>query len=75
MSRAVADDSWAGQATRDASKKSAARRWIAAVNAAPQWGQWSYHVAHSVADVQNALDEDLPRPSRRVRMGNSAFDP
>jgi len=46
-----------GQATtRDASKESAARRWIAAVNADQRWGLWSYHVAHSVADVAAAID-------------------
>jgi type III restriction enzyme len=41
--------------TRDASKESAARRWVAAVNADGRWGQWSYHVAYSRADVSAAI--------------------
>ncbi len=45
-----------GQATtRDASKESSARRWIAAVNADGTWGQWSYHVAHTPAEVDTAI--------------------
>jgi len=45
-----------GRATsRDASKASAAQRWVAAVNADGRWGHWSYHVAYAPGDVAAAL--------------------
>jgi type III restriction enzyme len=41
--------------TRDASKESAARRWVAAVNADGRWGQWSYGVVRDATKVPAML--------------------
>ena len=41
--------------TRDASKESAARRWVAAVSADGRWGQWSYHIVRDTTEVSATL--------------------
>jgi type III restriction enzyme len=38
-------------------KKSAAERWVAAVNADGRWGSWTYRIAWTVGDVAEHLIE------------------
>jgi type III restriction enzyme len=40
-------------------KKQAAERWVAAVNADGQYGQWSYAIARKPADVARILHPEL----------------
>lgn len=44
-------------------KAAAAQRWIAAVNADGQYGQWHYEMARAMPGVRAVLDEVLARPS------------
>lgn len=41
-------------------KKSAAERWCAAVSTDGRWGEWTYPLAYSVADVAEFLMEMAP---------------
>jgi type III restriction enzyme len=46
-----------GRATeKDQSKRSAASRWVAAVNADGRWGQWEYHVITAAEQLQKLMD-------------------
>lgn len=38
-------------------KAAAAERWVSAVNADGQFGQWTYHLARSVEAVRRVLDD------------------
>jgi type III restriction enzyme len=44
---------------KDSAKESAARRWVAAVNADGSWGTWSHHVVRARAEVPSSIDEAL----------------
>jgi type III restriction enzyme len=47
------------QTSKDDAKETAARRWIAAVNADRRWGEWSYAVVRSKAEVRPVIDAAL----------------
>ncbi|MEX1006450.1 MAG: DEAD/DEAH box helicase family protein [Acidimicrobiia bacterium] len=44
------------QTSKDDAKETAARRWVAAVNADGRWGDWSHHVVRAKAEVRGAID-------------------
>jgi type III restriction enzyme len=43
------------QTSKDDAKETAARRWVAAVNADGRWGEWSYAVVRSKAEVRSVI--------------------
>lgn len=47
------------QTSKDDAKETAARRWIAAVNADGRWGRWSYVVVRHRAEVRDAVERAL----------------
>jgi len=44
------------QMAADDQKETAAKRWVAAVNADNQWGEWTHVVVRAKADVRPAID-------------------
>lgn len=55
------------QTAADDQKETAAKRWIAAVNADGRWGHWTYRVIRAKAEVRPAIQEilesEVPAPA------------